>query len=110
TASARVAGGRVELATIDASGSSGLAPLPSEPLPPDLWVVVSSEPDARSPSAVGWPAGPQPTTFDVPEVMLLDGAPQRELQESRWRLRVRWVTALYAALAALLTVALFVHR
>jgi hypothetical protein len=79
-----------------------------------LWVVVSSQPDLNSPSAVGWPVGdalaPAPQTFDARELLLLDGAPHARLREERRARRIRLVTAGYGSMALLLTLVLFVRR
>jgi hypothetical protein len=90
------------------------------PLPPELlaisplWAVVSSQADLASPSAVGWPVGlshgPDPRTFDVRELRLLDGAPAARAREDKRARRIRLVTAGYAALALLLTLYVFVRR
>lgn len=79
-----------------------------------LWVIVSSQADLNSPSAVGWPIGealpPAPQTFDARELLLLDGAPRARLREERRARRIRLVTAAYGSMALLLTIVLFVRR
>ena len=89
------------------------ATLPTPTTGSPLWVVASSQPDLASPSAVGWPlmgTDPAPQTFDARELLLLDGAPAARLREQRRARRIRWVTAGYASLALLVTLALFVRR
>jgi hypothetical protein len=81
--------------------------------PGRLWVVVSSQADLGSPSAVGWQVvgdDVAPQTFDARELLLLDGAPAARSREQRRARRVRWVTAGYASLALLVTLLLFVRR
>lgn len=78
-----------------------------------LWAVTSSQADLASPAAVGWPivthGEPDPKTFDVRELLLLDGAPAARVREERRARRVRLVTAGYAALALLVTLFLFLR-
>jgi hypothetical protein len=79
-------------------------------VPSPSWVVASSQPDLASPSAVGWPIAspdPDPRTFDVRELLLLDGAPAARQREDKRAKRIRWVTAGYALLALLLTLLSF---
>lgn len=106
----RLGGGKVRLKP-DAQGASGRVRVPpglsARAEAGEIWVVVSSEPDARSPSAVGWPLGAQGVTFDVPEGRLLDSAAQREEEMALRRARVRRVVVVYGALATLLMLALF---
>lgn len=87
---------------------------PSELSAVPLWVVASSQADLASPSAVGWPVvtsgESDPRTFDVRELLLLDGGPAALLREERRARRIRWVTAGYATIALLLTLVLFVRR
>lgn len=79
-----------------------------------IWMVTSSQPDLAGPAALGWPvvspAEPAPTTLDVRELLLLDGAPMARLREERRARRVRLVSAAYAALALVITLFLFVRR
>jgi hypothetical protein len=92
----------------------GELPWPPHVTASPLWVVASSQPDLASPSAVGWPlvgfTQPDPKTLDVKELLLLDGAPAARLREERRAQRIRWVTAAYAAIALIATLALFVRR
>src|SRR5690606_19383539 len=76
SASERLGGGKLVLAPAP-FGAAGGVPLPFEALEAATWVVISSEPDARSPSAVGWPLGRRTTTFDVAEANVLDGVADR---------------------------------
>jgi hypothetical protein len=82
-------------------------PTPPEP---DRWLVLSGDPDGRSPSTVGWPWGNQATTFDAIDAMLLDGSRFGAEREEARKSRVRWVVGGYCAVAALLTSVLFVRR
>lgn len=107
--SERLGGGKLKLAPTP-FGSAGAVPLPPEVPGEGAWVVVSSEPDARSPSAVGWPLGRQSTTFDVAEASLLDGAADAEAREKGIRRRVRWGASGFAALAAWLVALVFVRE
>src|SRR5262249_14472495 len=56
--SARLAGGALRLERDGRGGSAARTSLPDGARAP-LWLVVSSEPDLRSPSAVGWPILPE---------------------------------------------------
>jgi hypothetical protein len=110
----RIAGGRVGLTASAggmASGSVDLRAL-GLPTPPrdDLWLVLSSDPDGRSPSTVGYPWGKQATTFDAVEALLLDGSRFGEEREEARRRRVRWVVGGYSLAAFALTLFLFVTR
>jgi hypothetical protein len=100
----RIGGGTVHLspdATGGARGELGDIPLPENT---PLWAVVSSEPELRSGSLVGWPlrvapGGEPPKTFDVPDALLLDTmkeAVERELGRTR---RIRLLAALIAVSA-----------
>lgn len=109
SANERLGGGKLALSKTP-FGSAGTLALPRGVPQATSWVVISSEPDGRSPSAIGWPLGQQTTTFDVAEAGLLDGAADREAQEERFRSRVRWGVSAYAALAALLTAAVFLRE
>lgn len=76
----RLAGYSVPLTADADGGASARVPLDAELLAgaDELWAVVSSEPDKRSASAVGWlikstmPSDPA-LTFDVADQLLLDG-------------------------------------
>jgi hypothetical protein len=107
----RIAGGVLALKPDGHGGSFATADLPALPAP--SWLVVSSELDENSVAAIGWPlqAGSEPAqTFDVPDVLLLDGMPAAFLREQARRSRVRWLTAAFIASAFLLSVALLVLR
>jgi hypothetical protein len=90
----------------DGSGASGVLHGVSLRGTEPLWAVVSSEPELRSASLVGWPLRPlqvtegeAPSTLDVSDVSLLDtvpGAVARELERER---RVRLLAGLIAAAA-----------
>lgn len=111
---ARIAGGVLALTPDGHGGSFSEAELHlSAPLPSPAWLVVSSELDENSAAAIGWPlqVGAEPAqTFDVPDVLLLDGIPAAFAREQERRSRVRWLTASFIALAFLLSVALLVLR
>jgi len=107
----RLAGGAIALAPNGRGGSLGIIALPS--WQPPAWLVVSSEVDQRSAAAIGWPldSGSEPgQTFDVPDVLLLDGLPAAFAREQARRSRVRWLTALFIGLAFALSVVLLVLR
>jgi hypothetical protein len=67
-----------------------------------VFAVVSSEPDKRSPSSVGWPLrsdGAQPAlSFDVADQLLLDGRDGVLERESAARRSRRRIAALLLAL------------
>jgi hypothetical protein len=111
---ARLAGGVLALTPHGHGGSFAQADLHlSAPLPAPAWLVVSTDLDENSAAAIGWPLqlGAEPAqTFDVPDVLLLDGIPAAFAREQERRSRVRWLTALFIALAFLLSVALLVLR
>jgi hypothetical protein len=111
---ARHLGMRVPLSAAADGRLVGEASWPPQLPATPLWVVASSQADLGSPSAVGWPiAGhlePDPKTFDVRELLLLDGAPQAQKREERRAGRIRFVTAAYGALALLATLLLFGRR
>lgn len=107
----RLAGGVVALSPDARGGSVGTVQLPTWQAP--AWLVVSSEVDQNSAAAIGWPlaASLQPAqTFDVPEVLLLDGLPAAFAAEQARRSRVRWLTAAFIALAFALSVVQLVLR
>ncbi|HEY0464002.1 MAG TPA: hypothetical protein VGC79_07330, partial [Polyangiaceae bacterium] len=107
----RLAGGVVTLQPNGRGGSLGIVQLPA--WQPPAWLVVSSEVDQNSAAAIGWPldAGPEPAqTFDVPDVLLLDGLPAAFSREQARRSRVRWLTAAFIGLAFALSVVLLVLR
>ncbi len=110
----RLRGGRVQMRPTGRGGSIGSVPLAESGVtaPPaaDRWLVVSGDPDGRSPSTVGWPWGNQATTFDALDALLLDGSRFGQEREDARRSRVRWVVGIYCAVAALLTLVLFVRR
>jgi len=107
----RVTGGRLALAPNGRGGSLTTTTLPALPHP--SWVVVSSDVDQNSVSAIGWPldVGPEPAqTFDVPDALLLDGLPAAFQREQVRRSRVRWLSAAFIALAFALSIVLLVVR
>lgn len=114
TLGGRLGGGRMVLSADGSGASSGEVSVPPEVLDhaalDGLWVVVSSEPDARSPAAVGWPLGDQYETLDLSEPTLLDGAPAAEARAALRKSRLRWAVAAYGALATVVVLVLFGHR
>ena len=110
--SGRVTGGVVGLTPDARGGSVGVVMLPA-PLPNPAWLVLSSEIDQHTAAAIGWPldVSVEPAqTFDVPEVLLLDGLPAAFQREQDRRSRVRWLSAAFIALAFALSVVLLVVR
>ncbi|HEY1534949.1 MAG TPA: hypothetical protein VGF76_13070 [Polyangiaceae bacterium] len=111
---ARIAGGTLSLKPDGQGGSFADAALHLPvPLPVPSWLVVSTEVDENSAAAIGWPlqASVEPAqTFDVPDVLLLDGVPAAFEREQARLSRVRWLTAAFIASAFLLSVALLVLR
>ena len=111
---ARIAGGVLALTPDGRGGSFAEARLAlSRPLPSPAWLVLSTEVDEDSEAAIGWPlqVGAEPAqTFDVPEVLLLDGVPAAFAREQARLSRVRWLTAAFIASAFLLSVAMLVLR
>lgn len=76
----RIAGGTVALASAPGGTWTGAASVPRSLPAGPAWLVVSSEPDLRSPAVVGWPVGsgdgaPASTTFDAPDLVLADTLP-----------------------------------
>ena len=107
----RVAGGVVALNANGRGGSVGAVTLPARPSP--AWFVLASEVDLNTAAAIGWPldAGAEPTqTFDVADVLLLDGLPAAFEREQVRRLRVRWLTAAFIAVALALSVVQLLWR
>lgn len=107
----RLAGGVVALSPNGRGGSAATVQLPKSQAP--LWLVVSSELDQNSAAAIGWPldSGPEPAqTFDVPDLLLLDGLPAAFEREQARRSRVRWLTAAFIGLAFALSVVQLVLR
>jgi hypothetical protein len=111
TESQRVSGGVLALDPDGRGGSVALASVSGSPEP--AWLVVSSEVDLNSVAAIGWPidSGAEPAqTFDVPDTLLLDGLPAAFAREQARRSKVRWLTAVFIALAFGLSVVLLVLR
>jgi hypothetical protein len=107
----RLGGGLIALTPNGRGGSAGTVRLNTALYP--AWLVVSSEMDQNSAAAIGWPlaSGPEPAqTFDVPDVLLLDGLPAAFAREQERRSRVRWLTAIFIGLAFALSVVLLVLR
>jgi hypothetical protein len=107
----RLAGGVIALGPNGRGGSVGSVRLPA--WQPPAWLVLSSDVDQRSAAAIGWPLGssPEPAqTFDVADVLLLDGLPAAFAREQARRSRVRWLTAAFIGLAFALSVVQLVLR
>ena len=107
----RLSGGVIALTPNGRGGSVGTVQLPTWLEP--TWLVVSSEVDQNSAAAIGWPldSGPEPAqTFDVPDVLLVDGLPAAFAREQARRSRVRWLTATFIGLAFALSVVQLVLR
>jgi hypothetical protein len=107
----RLKGGVLALSPNGRGGSVGTVQLAGFHAP--AWLVVSSEVDQNSAAAIGWPldSGSGPAqTFDVPDVLLLDGLPAAFAREQARRSRVRWLTAAFIALAFSLSVLQLVLR
>ncbi|HEY3256198.1 MAG TPA: hypothetical protein VGJ91_19705 [Polyangiaceae bacterium] len=107
----RLAGGVLALSPDGRGGSVATVQLPA--WQPPAWLVVSSEVDQNSAAAIGWPlaTGPEPAqTFDVPDLLLLDGLPAAFAREQARRSRVRWLSAAFIGLAFALSVVLLVLR
>ena len=101
--SARVLGATVPLVPDARGGARGVLTVKALP-PGPLWAVVSSEPELRSASLVGWPlvvsdSGEPATTFDVPDVLLLDSVGAALSREAARVHRVRALAATFSALA-----------
>jgi hypothetical protein len=112
----RLAGYVLEL-TPDADGARASVEL-SPPLlqrlqNEDVFAVVSSQPDKRSASSVGWPlhVGVQPaSSFDAPDQLLLDGSAGVLARESAQRRKRRWTAALLLGAVGALTLAAFARE
>ena len=107
----RLSGGVIALSPNGRGGSVGTVQLPTWLEP--TFFVVSSEVDQNSAAAIGWPldAGAEPAqTFDVPDLLLLDGLPAAFAREQARRSRVRWLTAAFIGLAFALSVLQLVLR
>jgi len=100
----RIAGATVPLEA-DANGASGVLRGLALPDGVPLWAVVSSEPELRSASLVGWPLRPDvaapepPATFDVGDALLLDSVPAAVAREEERVRKVRFLAALIAVVA-----------
>jgi hypothetical protein len=107
----RLAGYILALTQDADGGASASVQLDSELRPPsgELYAVVSSEPDKRSPGTVGWQLGPPGLahTFDVPEQLLLDGSAGVLQLERAARLARRQVAAILLSLVGAAMVAAF---
>ena len=113
----RLAGYSLELSPDSDGGASASLELAPELLArvtqTEVFAVVSSAPDKRSASAVGWPLQPrvQPAlTFDVTDQLLLDGSDavlQRERQTRRER---RELAAALLALVGSLMLGVFAYE
>lgn len=116
TAGYRFGGGSVALSPDARGGARAIIDAGHHPAEP-WWVVVSSERDMQSMARVGWPMhpdagghGPPPRTFDVADVLLLDGVALAEAREHERVRRVRWLAVVFAAAAMGLVVTLLAAR
>lgn len=105
----RVTGGTLRLrAAPEFGGAVAELSLPSE-LPQPAWLVLSSEPDLASPSAVGWPLHatehdlPFASARTAPDVLWVDGMPAALRLESKRRARARWFAAAMSLVAGTAT-------
>jgi len=113
----RLAGYVLEL-TPDAEGGARAsvelaAPLLERVQTEAVFAVASSEPDKRSASSVGWPlrTGAEPaSSFDAPDLLLLDGSAAVLARESEQRRKRRSTAALLLALVGALTLAAFARE
>lgn len=110
----RLAGYTLALAPDAEGGASASVQLDSELLAhsPELYAVVSSEPDKRSAGTVGWQlkravASDLARTFDVADQLLLDGREGVLLRERAARLARRSVAATLLSLVGVGMVATF---
>lgn len=110
TESERLSGGRLELREDERGVFSGLILVPSIPQVDDLYIVLASSADGRSPSTVGYPLDGQRQTLDIWDGYLLDGGPAAKSRAELKRRKVRFTLGAYAGLSGLLTLVLFVHR
>lgn len=108
TESARLAGGRLQLVAEADGTSAGLLPARLVPKEPDLYLVLSTSPDGRSPSTVGYPLVSQRRTFDAVDGHLIDGGPDAHQRETERRRRM--VRALFGYVAALFALSLWLFR
>jgi cytochrome c biogenesis protein CcmG, thiol:disulfide interchange protein DsbE len=106
TESERLESGSLALASDSSGVSRGFVQRPASLR--GLYLVVSSSPDGRSPSTVGYPLDGQGQTFDAIDGFLLDGAAEAQTQEERRLGRVR--RALLGYVAALFSLALLLFR
>jgi hypothetical protein len=115
TQSARLGGGTAHLVPDARGGAAAIVDVHRllEGTDGDVWAVVSSEPDLRTRSAVGWPVrvGEQPArTFDVPDSLLLDGMRRGFDEDMARRQRARLLAGVFTLFALLLIVTLMRYR
>lgn len=99
-------GGFVPLSAGDDGISVGHISLPRSQLE-GSFLVLASDADGRSTSAVGYPLSGQRRTFDVGDAYLLDGAGRAHLKSQRRVAKMRIALGLYAFFSILLTTILF---
>jgi hypothetical protein len=114
TETERITGGTVLLQGTARGTAEGVLEVTLPPEGP-LWAVVSSEPDLRSASLVGWPIrydidGDPPQTFDVADVLVMDSVGEKIQAELGRVRRVRLSSALFAGAAILLSALLVARR
>ena len=112
TRTARLGGGAARLAADGRGGAVAVVDIrhlltASEGA--DVWAVVSSEPDLRTSSTVGWPVrvGEVPaSTFDAGNLLLLDDLPRAFQEDVARRQRARLLAGLFSLLSLVLVVTL----
>jgi hypothetical protein len=112
----RIAGGPVALEPDGRGGAVQLVevgPLPDQ----QIWAQVSSEPELASQTTVGWPLRvptfareDPPSTFQVPDQLLLDGLGVGEGAEAARRSRARAIAAGFTILALILASLIVIVR
>jgi hypothetical protein len=113
---ARLAGGPVALSPTGRGGAVALVRLPPDARAPELWAVVSGEPELDSASTVGWPLAPgglapgpdPPLARAVPDRLLVDGLLLGYRADAARRHRARQLALGFTLLSALLAGALLV--
>lgn len=106
----RGVGGRIALEPSKDGLSHGRLDRATLPERSNRYLLLSSAPDGRSPSTVGYPLDGQRATFDAWDAFVLDGGPPARRAEARRLAKVRWVLGGYAALCGFATLILFVRR
>lgn len=103
-------GGRLKLEAAPGGTARGSLPFDARPREEGVYLVLSSSPDGRSPSTVGFPLDGQAGTFDAVDGRLLDGSARAHARESTRIHRVRLFLMAHVATVFALTLLLFVRR